>query len=215
MLIGVQSRIIFNYFLDNCLIKVGDGRRIKFWHDKWCGAASVKHKFPNLITLSSAKFGSLHIFCAMKSSFNGWNFLYRRPLYAWELADEARLFDLLSPAPSLRLDCVDSLAWMAAAAGSGMFTVSSLYSFSSSLLGLQLVLSKFVWNHSLPPKVLFFGWLAWKNRIKSSEFLRNLGILGHNISTSCIFCNSAPESAQHLLLHCSFSWAIWSSMLQD
>ncbi|CAL5401494.1 unnamed protein product [Camellia sinensis] len=95
MFIGVQSRIIFNYFLDNCLIKVGDGRRIKFWHDKWCGATSLKNKFLTLFTLSSAKSGSLHFFYAMKSSSNGWNLLYRRPLYAWELADEARLFDLI------------------------------------------------------------------------------------------------------------------------
>ncbi|GMP95492.1 hypothetical protein CsSME_00044522 [Camellia sinensis var. sinensis] len=165
MFIGVQSRIIFNY-LDNCLIQVGDGRRIKFWHEKWCGATSLKNKFPTLFTLSSAKSGSLHFFYARKSSPNGWNLLYIRPLYAWELADEARLFDLLSSAPSLRPECVDSLSWSAAAAGSGMFTVSSLYSFSTSLLGPPLVLSKFIWNHILPPKVLLFGWLAWKTKLK-------------------------------------------------
>ncbi|KAL7201279.1 hypothetical protein ACSBR1_033060 [Camellia fascicularis] len=100
-------------------------------------------------------------------------------------------------------------------ADSGIFTVSSLYSFSTSLLGPLLSLSKFIWNHILPPKALFFGWLAWKYKIKTSEFLHNLVILGNNLSTSCIFCNAAPEFAQHILLHCSFSWAIWSSVLQD
>ncbi|XP_028074761.1 uncharacterized protein LOC114277116 [Camellia sinensis] len=159
--IRVQSRNIFNYFLDNCLIKVGDCRKIKFWHDKWCGVTSLKDVFPSLFTLSSVKSGSLYFFYATKTSFNNWNFLDIRALYAWELAVKVRLLALLFSAPTLSLECVDSLlAWAAAVAGSSIFSMSSLYSFSTSLLGPSLSMCKFIWNHTLLPKIHFFGWLA-------------------------------------------------------
>lgn len=207
--IGIQNSNIFNFFLGNCNIKVGDGCRIKFWHDKWCGVSCLKEEFPSLFNLSTEKSGSLHQIFARKSGPD-WHFLYRRALYAWELADEVKLIALLSSAPFLIPASANSLVW---SAGSCSFSVSSLYSFSSSLHGPNLSITKFIWSNIFPPKVHFFGWLAWKNRIKSAVFLQILGILGPSASTSCSFCNSALESAQHILLHCPFSWSIWSHVL--
>ena len=34
---------------------VGDGKRIKFWKDRWCGDSSLNIVFPSLFTLASVK----------------------------------------------------------------------------------------------------------------------------------------------------------------
>ncbi|CAL5348977.1 unnamed protein product [Camellia sinensis] len=108
---------------------------------------------------------------------------------------------------------MDSLVWSSST--SGPFSAASLYSHSTSLLGPDLPITKFIWCNLLPPKVHFFGWLAWRNRVKIADFLHNHGILGSNVSTSCTFCNSAVESSSHALLHCPFSWSICSSVISD
>lgn len=98
---------------------------------------------------------------------------------------------------------------------SGEFSVSSLYSFSNSILGPHIPICKYIWNRVVPPKVSFFCWLAWKNKIKSADFMRRIGILEPSTSISCTFCNFESKSASHLLLHCPFSWQIWSSIIHD
>ena len=141
LFIGDHSTNIFNFFLLSCQIKVGDGCRIKFWYDKWCGATCLKDEFPSLFNLSVDKKGSLQQFVARKTSDTDWNFNFRRALYAWKLPDESRLLRLLASAPSLSTGCIDSLVWNSTTAGSGPFSASSLYSFSTSLLGPDLTIT--------------------------------------------------------------------------
>ncbi|KAL7202514.1 hypothetical protein ACSBR1_034063 [Camellia fascicularis] len=208
-----NTRPIFNFFVDNCVIKVGNGNRIRFWFDRWCGALCLKSAFPLLFNISYDKEGSLHQYFARKSSPSAWNLPHRRELYPWELAEEERLIDILSSAPSLCLDSEDCQVWSIASAG--QFSVSALYSHSSSFLGPHLRICKCVWNSILPFRVSFFCWLAWKNRIKCSDFLLNIGFLDSNASPLCHFCCSALEFATHVLLYCPFSWSIWSAIIEE
>lgn len=64
-----------------------------------------------------------------------------------------------------------------------------------------------------PPKVQFFGWLAWKRRIKTSDYLQRIGILVNISNLHCVFCNVEVETDNHVLLHCSFIWLLWSKIL--
>ncbi|KAL7185265.1 hypothetical protein ACSBR2_027235 [Camellia fascicularis] len=194
---------IFTFFVDNCSFKVGNGSRIRFWIDRWCNGLCLKSSFPLLYNLSSDKEGSLHNFFVRKTSPTDWNLPHRRELYSWELAEEVRLYTLLSSAPTLCFDCEDCLVWCNDS-GSG-FSVSALYSNCSSFLGPHLKISRCVWNSLLPPRVSFFSWLAWKNRIKSADFLLKIGILDSNASPLCHLCSSELETASHVLLHCHFS----------
>jgi hypothetical protein len=36
-------------------LKVGDGYRIKFWHDVWCGENALKSSFPELYAIAHEK----------------------------------------------------------------------------------------------------------------------------------------------------------------
>lgn len=59
----------------------------------------------------------------------------------------------------------------------------------------------------------FFGWLAWKGRIKSRAFLQHVGCLSQDASTECVFCGCAVETDCHVLVQCRFVWKIWSNIL--
>ncbi|XP_028052094.1 uncharacterized protein LOC114256638 [Camellia sinensis] len=171
--------------------------------------------FPLLFNLSTDKDGSLHQYLDRRTSPNTWNFPIRRTMFSWELEEEASLIEALSSAPSLSPHKADCFFWACATVNSGEFSVSSIYSFSNSTLGPHLPICNHIWNRAVPPKVSFFCWLAWKNKIKSAEFMLRIGILDPSASISCTFCGFESESATHVLLHCPFSWQIWSSIIQD
>ncbi|CAL5339613.1 unnamed protein product [Camellia sinensis] len=129
------------------------------------------------------------------------------------MAEEARLLGVLSSVPSLSLDRADCLSWACASTSNSEFSVSSLYSLSSSNFGPNLRICKSIWNRTTPPKVSFFCWMAWKNKVKSAEFLQRISILDRSVSILFPFCRT--ESAVHVLLLCPFSWRIWSSFILD
>ena len=71
-----------------------------------------------------------------------------------------------------------------------------------------------MWINYLPPKVQFFGWLAWKHKVKTSVFLQRIGVLDENASALCVFCKSEDESVDHVLISCQLVWKVWGGLLQ-
>ncbi|KAL7247394.1 hypothetical protein ACSBR2_002330 [Camellia fascicularis] len=57
--------------------------------------------------------------------------------------------------------------------------------------------------------------LALILRIKCSDFLLKIGILDSNTSLLCHLCSSELETASYVLLHCPFSWSIWSAVVEE
>ncbi|CAL5385255.1 unnamed protein product [Camellia sinensis] len=206
-----QNQPLKEFYLVQFQIKVGNGCRIKFWHDKWAGVRCLKDEYPRLFSLSNDKEATLSIFYARKSSLEEWKFSFRRDLYDWEKAEVTNLVAGLGEAPSLSIDVEDCAVRKGSTDGS--FKVSDIYSFTDSPLGPHLKICKFVWNKSIPPKVQFLGWLAWRNRVKTGDLLKHIGVLHNSDSILCVFCNTENESASHVLLHCPFSWKVWSDLL--
>lgn len=132
-----------------------------------------------------------------------WSFLFRRRLYEWEESEVNRLKVLLMSVSNLCDNLEDKPVWLAA--GSGMFYVSSVYRSEVVSLGPSLITSKLVWNKFASPKVQFFCWLAWKNRVKTVDFLHKIGVLQANSPALCVFYKAVSESNCHVLLHCQFT----------
>ncbi|KAL7262113.1 hypothetical protein ACSBR1_000488 [Camellia fascicularis] len=140
-----------------------------------------------------------------------WSLLFRRRLYDWEEREVSRLKELLISGSNCCDNLEDKPVWLAA--GSGMFSISSVYRSEAVSLGPSFFTSKLVWNNLAPPKVQFFCWLAWKNRVKSADFLQKIGVLQASSPALCAFCKSVAESNCHVLLYCQFSWRVWTAML--
>lgn len=53
----------------------------------------------------------------------------------------------------------------------------------------------------------FLSWLFVLNRSPTRDRLLNWGLV---TDPACLLCNAAPESRDHLLFECPFSWEVWS-----
>ncbi|KAG7537122.1 Reverse transcriptase zinc-binding domain [Arabidopsis suecica] len=67
--------------------------------------------------------------------------------------------------------------------------------------------SNVVWFKEAVPRFAFSSWLALRGRLPTRDRLRRWGM---TVPSSCVLCNSANETHDHLFFECSFSSAIWS-----
>ena len=95
----------------------------------------------------------------------------------------------------------------------GMFTVSSMYSLLRNEDSTKIGLSELIWNNVAPHKVQFFGWLCWKERVKTAPYLQRIGVLSGQVNVSCLFCEEEEESLNHVLMYCPKVWRVWSDIL--
>ncbi|CAL5420590.1 unnamed protein product [Camellia sinensis] len=200
---------LFNFFMENSVIKVGNGRRISFWEDHWASNCILRVEFPRLFELSDDKEANLNQMIDRRNNSAGWSLRFRRGLRSWEEDELERLRAYLIAHEPILTDSVDSLVWKASI--SGMFTVQSVYSRNDAAQGSEDV--RWIWQNLSPPRVQFFGWLVWKGRIKSRAFLQRIGCLSQDATTECVFCGCAVETDCHVLLQCMFAWKIWSNIM--
>ena len=75
-------------FFGQVVYDVGEGQRIWFWHDPWCGHTPLKDLFLDLIDCSQSK--EAQIFDLIVSESEGsrsWNIQFRQVFHDWELED--------------------------------------------------------------------------------------------------------------------------------
>lgn len=69
------------FFLNNLIIKVGDGSRVKFWKDKWCVNVCLEKEFPVLFRLVVDKEASFRSMYEKKDGSSNWIFNFQRRLF--------------------------------------------------------------------------------------------------------------------------------------
>lgn len=72
---------LLDRFRVNFKIMVGDGSRVRFWEDKWCGSFCLKEDFLRLFSLSREKKSSLSMFSNQKETSGERNILPRREVF--------------------------------------------------------------------------------------------------------------------------------------
>lgn len=65
-----------------------------------------------------------------------------------------------------------------------------------------------VWNKSGIPRHNFLAWLFVLNRCPTKDHILGWGL---QADPSCVLCNSAAESRNHLFFDFSFAWHLWES----
>ncbi|XP_071686940.1 uncharacterized protein [Rutidosis leptorrhynchoides] len=195
--------------------KLGDGLQISFWNDHWVGHFSLRVRFPNLFRICSFQNGNVRQF---RWPFNvdtvqfSWNLNLYGPLIEFDSIYEAELKGLLS---SFKLnDSVeDSVIWNPST--SGEFSVAEairIMVVSDNSQGTNW--RKLIWNNRVPSKVSIFHWLACKKSIPVRDVLIRRHILPQNHSTLCVWCETEIETIEHLLLHCPWTFKVWSALFQ-
>lgn len=165
---------MYTIFLNNAKIKVGDGSSTLFWLDTWLGNQSLAEAFPPIFRLVCQQEELLNVVLSRRFQSHDWGIQLRRRLYDWEkdIMDELHsILDgsgiLISPGVS------DKLIWEGNS--SDFFSVKSLYELANP--STLIVNSAFglIWRTVAPYRVQCFCWLVHLGRIKTLEFLFNLG----------------------------------------
>ena len=65
-------------FHSHCSFLVGDGQRVKFWHDWWCGDRALNATFPELFTISQDKEASVADLMSFPNGRLHWDFHFVR-----------------------------------------------------------------------------------------------------------------------------------------
>ena len=104
----------------------------------------------------------------------------------------------------MQRDEEDRVIWIASRCGT--FTVKSLY-FILEHRDSPLFPSGSIWRASVPPKVAFFVWDAFWDKVLT---LKQLQRRGHSLTNRCFLCLSEVETVDHLLLHCAKTRVLWN-----
>uniref|UniRef100_M1CD35 Uncharacterized protein n=1 Tax=Solanum tuberosum TaxID=4113 RepID=M1CD35_SOLTU len=79
---------LWDLVLERSYCKVGNGRKVAFWMDKWCGQVPLSQRFPDLYDLCQMQQATI----AELWNDHGWNLHFRRNLNDWEMC---RITDFL------------------------------------------------------------------------------------------------------------------------
>jgi hypothetical protein len=164
-----RGKMVWNYirrgwgrFSRSLKYEVGDGSKIRFWHDLWCGYQPLNVNFSEIISIARCKeawvadhmqFFNVNLQC---------NISFRRPLHGWEVDLVISFFDLLYSI-KLRHDNEDKICWIPSKRRT--VEVRSFYH----------VLS--IWRGKTPSTVTFFVWAATLGRILILNNLRKKSVI--------------------------------------
>ena len=135
---------------------VGNGRRVKFWKDRWCTEEPLCEAFPSLFALFDSKETWVTNLGEHRGESGNWNICFVRNLNDWELGAMECFLSLLQ-GHSVNKEQEDRVVWKGE--NKGAFSVKGLYSVLETDCTIPFPL-KIVWNPWIPSKVSFFTWEA-------------------------------------------------------
>ena len=189
----------------NCSFKVGNGCKVRFWEDVWCGEASFCSSFPSLYEVASSKGDMVADLLEINGTEGGWNFRFERHLNDWEL-EEAQRFICTVSTKSLNPLSVNRIWWNGE--NDGMFSVKSSYDLYDGGRP-HLVPVNMIWNPIVPTKVGFFVWEVWWRKILTMDQLKKHDF---SLASRCPFCGQKEEALEHLFIHYSKIWDLWTTL---
>ena len=192
----------WNTFSNYISYMVGDGSRIKFWHDPWCGDQPLKLSFPELYSLARYSEATMADSMQFQGSSIHWDIVFIRAVKDWELEAVVSFLDLLYTSSITRVG-LDSMHWKLSR--NGKFEVKSYYKVLTQVDHPPFPW-KSIWKVQVPTRIAFFTWIAALGKILTIDNLRKRKVL---ILDWCCMCKSNGESVNHLLLHCPITRDLW------
>nr|CAN82017.1 hypothetical protein VITISV_003416 [Vitis vinifera] len=135
---------------------VGNGQRVRFWKDKWCGDGPLCESFSSLFSMSMSKNAWVSEVWNPVGDGDGWTPLFARAFNDWEIDLVEHLLQKIH-AFRVQREEEDRVIWTAS--NDGAFSIKSLYSILERG-GSSMFPSERIWRARVPPKVAFLAWEA-------------------------------------------------------
>ena len=193
-------------FFQHCAFVVGDGKRVKFWHDCWCGDMPLKGAFPELFVISGDREASVDDIMSFPNGILHWDIRFSRNVHDWELESLSSFMELIYSIP-LKGEGDDKLGWRHKP--NKGFSVKEFYRCLNKV-PFDPFPWKSIWKAKVPPRVAFFSWTAALGRLLTIDNLQKRHLI---LVDWCCMCKRSGESVDHLLLHCPMAWDLWSMVL--
>jgi hypothetical protein len=192
-----------DYFYALTKITIGDGRKACFWNSPWADGIAPKFLAPSIYAISKRKKWSVrnallgNAWVAQFDLSNGLNTTHIEEFVRlWRFTSTLRLND----------EVHDSIVWKVSTSGS----YSSASAYKAHFTGSTVsTMNGTIWKVWAPPKCKFFSWLILQNRVWTADRLHRRGWPNCG---NCLLCNSAPETAAHLMFKCRYSRRVWSTV---
>ena len=188
---------------------MGEGTRIRFWHDRWIGDNTLKDLYPELYVCSAANDACISevLWIPKEGTVRVWDLRFYRVFKDWELAASYSLLQFIQTSIPWG-DRRDTLWWRLK--GDGKFDTRSYYHAIRDTPN-SLFPWKGVWKPKIPKRVAFSLWTAAYDRTLT---LDNLMLKGCPLANQCCMCCCEGESMDHPLLPCPVTHTLWTFMLQ-
>ncbi|KAL9672015.1 hypothetical protein QQ045_009589 [Rhodiola kirilowii] len=200
-------------FREGVILKLGRGNELSFWEDAWAGDKSFRELYPKLFLLAEdgkAKVGESGFW--VDGGWQ-WNLRFRRNLYQWEEMLRSELLEGLRHL-QLKEEEDDRVVW--AFTSDGRFSSNSLLKAATSIKckkkGWEALPSQ-LWLGIAPPKVEMLIWRIFIDSLPSKVLLSKRRVLLREEDLFCVLCGGEVETSDHLLIHCEWSWRLWTDCL--
>jgi len=179
--------------------RIGNGSRIKFWHDHWVDNCS-------LIELLNLHDDPPSNSQCMVSEFIKDDRTWNIPKLRSVIPDEQVLQKVIGIPLSIT-DVEDSFCW--GFSGSGTFSVKSATWLAHSHIAHPAPIWPFkdIWKMDVPPKIRLFLWQLLHNALPLRDTLYCRGL---QIARTCPWCTADPETNDHLFWECSSTYQLWT-----
>ena len=182
--------------------EVGNGSAASFWHDNWTSLGP----FIDLTWPRGPGVTGLNVDAVVAEAFIDGTWWLRRS------RSRNRVISLIreclpDAAPICSSEANDIYLWKP-----GNRVASSSFSTADTWAELHpqgeaVFWHRQVWFQGRIPKHAFITWAIARNRLGTRDRMRSWGL---QVPATCILCNVADETRQHLFFDCSFSLEVWA-----
>ncbi|KAJ9680532.1 hypothetical protein PVL29_019761 [Vitis rotundifolia] len=188
--------------LNNVSFSVGDGKRVRFWKDTWCGNTPLCEAFPSLFDFAVSKDARVADCWDAMGEVGGWNPRFLRPFNDWEVDEVESLLRIIQ-GKRLNAELEDRMVWNVTK--NGIFSVKSCFNSLDNSSAVPFPW-RIIWSPFVPTKVGFFAWEASWGKVLTQDQLKRRG---WNLANRCSLCCHEEETINHILIHCSKAKVLW------
>lgn len=199
-----EERAVTSFFRNATISVIGNGESTLFWVDNWLQGTSIRCMAPTVFNAVPRR----KLDCTVAEALHGGSWINHvsGPHTVRLLAEFVILSNALE---QVRLvpGAPDTFSWRLTA--DQRYSAASAY--GAMFLGCSRPLgARQLWKTSAPPRVKLFFWLVMHERCWTAQRRWRHGLQDE---CSCILCDQADETMDHIVLGCVYSREVWSICL--